>query len=145
MPQRLALMSSVALCAFAAPSIANAAEENDAGDANSIVVTGAAQRETPSATGLSLTLRETPQSVTVIDRQRIDDFALTNVNDLLTQAVGINVERVETDRTEYTSRGFDVTNFQIDGIGLPCAGAFPMARSTRCFTKGSKPFAAPMR
>lgn len=119
MPQRLALMSSVALCAFAAPSIANAAEENDAGDANSIVVTGAAQRETPSATGLSLTLRETPQSVTVIDRQRIDDFALTNVNDLLTQAVGINVERVETDRTEYTSRGFDVTNFQIDGIGLP--------------------------
>jgi outer membrane receptor for ferric coprogen and ferric-rhodotorulic acid len=62
--------------------------------------------------------------VTVIDRQRIDDFALTNVNDLLTQAVGINVERVETDRTEYTSRGFDVTNFQIDGIGLPALGHF---------------------
>lgn len=117
MPLRLVLLSTAALCALATPALA--ANEADADDANSIVVTGSAQRETPSATGLSLTLRETPQSVTVIDRQRIEDFALTNVNDLLAQAVGINVERVETDRTEYTSRGFDVTNFQIDGIGLP--------------------------
>ena len=109
------LFSSGALYAFSSPALA--AEET--GDAEAIVVTGAAQREIPSATGLALTLRETPQSVTVIDRQRIEDFALTNVNDLLTQAVGINVERVETDRTEYTSRGFDVTNFQVDGIGLP--------------------------
>lgn len=116
MPLRLALLSSAALGAFVAPALA---AENAAEDANSIIVTGSAQRETPSATGLSLTLRETPQSVTVIDRQRIEDFALTNVNDLLAQTVGINVERVETDRTEYTSRGFDVTNFQIDGIGLP--------------------------
>lgn len=72
-----------------------------------------------SATGLSLTLRETPQSISVIHRERIDDFALTNVNDLLAQAVGINVERVETDRTYFNSRGFDITSFQLDGIGLP--------------------------
>lgn len=57
--------------------------------------------------------------MTVIDRQRIEDFALTNVRDLLTQTVGINVERTETDRTEFNSRGFDITNFQFDGIGLP--------------------------
>jgi len=84
-----------------------------------IVVTAAAQREVAATTGLPLTLRETPQSVTIIDRERIEDFALTNVNDLLDQVVGINVERTETDRTEYDSRGFDITNFQVDGIGLP--------------------------
>jgi outer membrane receptor for ferric coprogen and ferric-rhodotorulic acid len=33
--------------------------------------------------------------------------------------VGINVEKVETDRTYFNSRGFDITNFQVDGIGLP--------------------------
>lgn len=86
---------------------------------NDIIVTGWLERENDAATGLSLTLRETPQSLTVINRDRMDDFALTNVNDLLAQVVGINVERYETDRTEYNSRGFDITNFQLDNIGLP--------------------------
>ncbi|NYT40610.1 TonB-dependent siderophore receptor [Sphingomonas sp. R-74633] len=84
-----------------------------------IVVTGTLEQKTPSATGLALTPKETPQSITIVDRARIDDFALTNVNDLLAQVVGINVERVETDRTYFNSRGFDVTNFQVDGIGMP--------------------------
>ncbi|TDW64571.1 outer membrane receptor for ferric coprogen and ferric-rhodotorulic acid [Novosphingobium sp. PhB55] len=93
-----------------------------------IVVTGARSKqvdlnESSSATGLDLSIRETPQSVTVVDRQRIDDFALTNVNDLLEQTVGVTVQRNETDRTEYSSRGFDITNFQVDGIGLPLLGA----------------------
>ncbi|MCT6980900.1 TonB-dependent receptor plug domain-containing protein, partial [Salmonella enterica subsp. enterica serovar Oranienburg] len=34
---------------------------------------------------------------------------------------GVNVERVETDRTYYSARGFDVTNFLVDGVGLPFA------------------------
>ncbi len=84
-----------------------------------IVVTGVAAQPSRSATGLTLTPRETPQSITIIDQARIQDFQLTNVNDLLDQTVGINVERVESDRTYYNSRGFDITNFQVDGIGLP--------------------------
>ncbi|WP_267414417.1 TonB-dependent siderophore receptor [Sphingomonas sp. GC_Shp_4] len=88
-----------------------------------IVVTGAKVNETgindsASATGLDLSLRETPQSVSVIDRERIEDFALTNITDVLDQAVGVNVNRNETDRTDYTARGFAVTNRQVDGIGL---------------------------
>jgi outer membrane receptor for ferric coprogen and ferric-rhodotorulic acid len=54
-----------------------------------------------------------------VDRERIDDFQLNTVNELLDQVVGINVERVETDRTYFNARGFDITNFQVDGIGLP--------------------------
>jgi outer membrane receptor for ferric coprogen and ferric-rhodotorulic acid len=83
-----------------------------------VIVTGARIR-TSAVTGLDLSLRETPQSVTIIDQDRIHAFALTNVNDLLAQVTGVNVEKVETDRTYYNSRGFDITNFQVDGIGLP--------------------------
>ncbi|WP_242124416.1 TonB-dependent siderophore receptor [Sphingobium sp. Sx8-8] len=111
---RTALLSSTLAACWALPAHADTVAEAD-----NIIVTGAVTDQNASATGLALTLRETPQSLTVIDRERIEDFALTNVNDLLAQTVGINVERVETDRTYYNARGFDITNFQVDGIGLP--------------------------
>jgi len=76
-------------------------------------------KSTESATRLNTSLKETPQSISVITREQIDDFKLTSVNDLLDMATGIKVERTETDRTYYTARGSDITNFQIDGIGVP--------------------------
>lgn len=61
-------------------------EEGDDQAKPEIVITGTLPADqSASSTGLPLTLRETPQSVTIIDRSRIDDFALTNVNDLLDQ------------------------------------------------------------
>jgi outer membrane receptor for ferric coprogen and ferric-rhodotorulic acid len=80
---------------------------------------GYTARSSNSAVGFDLSRRETPQSISVIDRKMIDDFALTGVNELLDLAPGVNVERVETDRTYYTARGFDVQTFQFDGIGMP--------------------------
>lgn len=71
------------------------------------------------ATRLNLSVKETPQALSVITRQQMDDFSLNTVNDVLEMTPGINVEKVETDRTYYTARGFDVTNFQVDGIGVP--------------------------
>jgi outer membrane receptor for ferric coprogen and ferric-rhodotorulic acid len=116
---RAALLTT-ALLALPCAAWAGPDSEADSNDQQSqIVVTGAATQPSRSATGLALTPRETPQSITVLDQQRIQDFQLTNVNDLLDQTVGINVERIETDRTYYNSRGFDITNFQVDGIGLP--------------------------
>ena len=102
------------MAANAAPALAAEEEVDD----QTIVVTGVNAPITTS-TGLPLTFMETPQSVTIIDQQRIQDFSLTNIKDLLDQVVGISVERVETDRATLSARGFDVTNFQIDGIGLP--------------------------
>ncbi|WP_102795881.1 TonB-dependent siderophore receptor [Bowmanella denitrificans] len=72
-----------------------------------------------SATKLDLTVYETPQTVTVVSRPQMDDFALRSVNDLLAYTPGVTVEKVETDRIYYTARGFDVVNFQYDGIGVP--------------------------
>ncbi len=76
-------------------------------------------RKSGSATGLDLTLRETPQSVSVVTRAKMDDFQLDNVNQVLAGTTGVTVEKVESDRTYYTARGFDITNFQFDGVGAP--------------------------
>lgn len=69
-----------------------------------------------SATKLNLSLREIPQSVSVVTRAKMDDFKLNNVNDILANTTGVKVEKIETDRTYYTARGFDITNFQFDGV-----------------------------
>jgi len=117
--RKLAGVSLVALCAALGASPALAADAADAAPVvDEVVVTGAYTR-TSAVTGLDLSLRETPQSVTILHRDRIEDFGLTDVNQLLAQVTGVNVEKVETDRTYYNSRGFDITNFQVDGIGLP--------------------------
>ncbi|MFT4075466.1 MAG: TonB-dependent siderophore receptor [Asticcacaulis sp.] len=71
------------------------------------------------ATGLDLSLRQTPQSVTVMDAQQIKDFGLDTANKVLANMTGIVVDAIETDRTEYNARGFDITNFQVDGVGQP--------------------------
>jgi len=76
-------------------------------------------RKSPSATGLNQTLRDTPQSVSVLTRTLMDDFKLDSIDRALTLATGVSVERVETDRSYYTARGFDIVNFQVDGIGMP--------------------------
>ena len=72
-----------------------------------------------AATKLELSPRQTPQSISTISRAQLDDFKLTSVNDALKYTPGIQVQEVETDRTYYTARGFDITNFQYDGIGIP--------------------------
>ena len=71
------------------------------------------------ASRLDLAIIDIPQSVSVITDAQLDDFQLNDINSALDSATGINVERIETDRTYYTARGFDITNFQIDGVGLP--------------------------
>jgi outer membrane receptor for ferric coprogen and ferric-rhodotorulic acid len=117
--RRLALASGAALLALT--STVAAAETEPGGASTSVeavVVTGGRTR-TSAVTGLDMSLRETPQSVTIVDQSRIRDFNLTTVSDLLSQVTGVNVEKVETDRTYYNSRGFDITNFQVDGVGLP--------------------------
>ena len=69
-----------------------------------------------TATRMVLKPRETPQSISVITRQYMDDFALDNVDDVMRHTPGITVSAYDTDRTNYYSRGFSINNFQYDGI-----------------------------
>ncbi|ASK35435.1 TonB-dependent siderophore receptor [Alloalcanivorax mobilis] len=76
-----------------------------------------------SASGLQGTPRETPRSVSVITRQQLDDFNATDTRQALSTATGVTVEAAETDRIYYTSRGFDIKSFQIDGVNQPLLDA----------------------
>lgn len=76
-------------------------------------------KSTSTATRLNTSIRETPQSISVITRELLDDFRVFSVNDALSYATGIKVEQFETDRTEYTARGLTITNFQVDGLTTP--------------------------
>ena len=78
----------------------------------------------PSATTtrLNLTAGQTPQGITSIKREQLDDFQLNSIRDVLESTPGVNVQKVETDRTYFTARGFDITNFQYDGMGMGLTG-----------------------
>jgi outer membrane receptor for ferric coprogen and ferric-rhodotorulic acid len=72
-----------------------------------------------TATGLDLSLRETPQGLSVVSRELMDDFQLSDINAVLNIVPNVNVEEIETNRTYFVARGFDIINFQRDGLGLP--------------------------
>ncbi|TLP73674.1 TonB-dependent siderophore receptor [Pseudomonas nitroreducens] len=74
-----------------------------------------------STTRMKLTDQETPQGVTTITRQQMDDFGLNDVRDALRSAPTVTVEQFETDRTIFTSRGYQIDTFEYDGMGLPFA------------------------
>ena len=74
-----------------------------------------------TATRLPLSLRDTPQSVSIVTRAQIEDFQLNDINALLGTVPGINIQFSDTDRVYYSARGFDIQTFQIDGIGVPFA------------------------
>jgi len=69
-----------------------------------------------TSTRLVLTPKETPQSVSVVTRQHMDDFGLNNVDDVMRHTPGITVSAFDTERTNYYARGFSINNFQYDGI-----------------------------
>lgn len=72
-----------------------------------------------TSTKMNLSILETPQTVSVVTREKMNDFSLTTLNNVLKYTPGVTVEEIETDRTKYTSRGFEISNFQVDGISLP--------------------------
>jgi len=71
-----------------------------------------------SSTRLNIPLKETPQSITVITQQRLQDQHLTNLTDTLEAVSGITVVRegLGADTDSYYSRGFAINNYEIDGV-----------------------------
>ncbi|KXJ60731.1 MAG: ligand-gated channel protein [Alteromonas sp. Nap_26] len=89
-------------------------------DVEKIRIVGVRQnRVSRGATGLTMEISETPQSISILSEDLMQSFGAFNINDALKLAPGINVEEWETNRTNYTARGFEIKNTQIDGVGLP--------------------------
>ncbi|MGE8590845.1 MAG: TonB-dependent siderophore receptor, partial [Alcaligenes sp.] len=89
------------------------------GNSDPAVTEGTGSYTTPAssaATGLTLSLRETPQSVSVVTRQRIDDQNLRSLDEVMGNVVGVQVVSEDTDRTDFWSRGFYIDSLQYDGV-----------------------------
>ncbi|NRR31440.1 ferric-rhodotorulic acid/ferric-coprogen receptor FhuE [Oxalobacteraceae bacterium] len=77
-----------------------------------------------TATRQSMSLRDTPQSVSVVTQQRIEDQGLAAITDVINNVTGVSVNQYETHRAGFTARGFDIDNLQIDGIPTPWDAAW---------------------
>lgn len=69
-----------------------------------------------ASTRLALTVRETPQSISTMGRIRLDEELIFNVNDALKDVTAVHVSFYDTQRPLYFARGFQITDFQIDGV-----------------------------
>ncbi len=79
---------------------------------------------TNSSTKLPLSIRETPQTVTVVTRQNMDDQGAQSIGDVLRNAPGISTQAYDSDRMEYSARGYAITNYQFDGVNSMYDGVF---------------------
>lgn len=75
-----------------------------------------------TATGLRLSARETPQSISVVTRQQIEDQNLTTVAQVLEQTTGVVLNTTGpsgSDANQIYVRGFEVSSIQVDGVNRP--------------------------
>lgn len=63
-------------------------------------------------------IKEIPQSVSVVTQQRFVDQNLTTMKDVLENAPGVTVVPMFGTGDQYYSRGFFIENFQYDGVPL---------------------------
>lgn len=73
---------------------------------------------TNTSTKLTLTPRETPQTVTVVTSQQMRDFGMTSVDDALKTVSGVFVTDRGNNGSDYISRGFQMQS-QYDGAPNP--------------------------
>ncbi len=69
-----------------------------------------------TATRLNLSIRDTPQAVTVITRERIQDQGLATVNDVVQNAPGLTFRQFGPERASFYARGMYVDNIMYDGL-----------------------------
>lgn len=73
-------------------------------------------KTTRAGTKMLLTPRDVPQSVSVVTEQRMKDQDLQSVDEVLTNATGVSSQEVDSERSQYFSRGFQITDFSYDDI-----------------------------
>ena len=71
---------------------------------------------TSTATKMNLSIRETPQSISVITRQRMDDQHLSSITDVLKETPGITMSQDGGERFNIYSRGSAINSYQFDGV-----------------------------
>ncbi|CAM4104452.1 TonB-dependent siderophore receptor [Bordetella muralis] len=68
-------------------------------------------------------IRQTPQPVTIISRQFIDDRDMPDLHDVMQNTPGVTVDYTDSERVTYYSRGFQIDSLQIDGLNVYQSGS----------------------
>ncbi|WP_226812693.1 TonB-dependent siderophore receptor [Aliarcobacter butzleri] len=73
-----------------------------------------------TATKLNLSQRDTPQSVSVMTRQQIEDFGYTTLDDAMQNITGISIDKgyLVGDSGNFSARGFEISNIMLDGVPI---------------------------
>lgn len=129
-PLRLSLLAVVVATAFTHHNV-RAAETTTAAAADNQTITvnasadssGADTAETDysvpvtrAGTKLTSTVRDIPQSVSIITKQRMQDQQLQSLGEVLNNTTAIQESTADMDRKTYYSRGFLIDNYMVDGI-----------------------------
>lgn len=132
--KRLISLSLFTAVALQVQVVANETEvkKNNLNTLDSVLIYGE-HEETSSATKLDMTIFETPQAVSVVSDVQVEDYNLKDTAAILEQVPGVRVEKTETDRTYYNARGFNIVNFQYDGVGVPTSGTFHGIEDTSAY------------
>ena len=75
-----------------------------------------------TTTGLELSPRETPQSVSVVTQKQMKGQGITRLSDALRQTTGINVVE-DSSRVRFQSRGFYIDQIEEDGMASQVPGS----------------------
>ena len=144
-PKRLPLVLALALAyssapAFAADTDATPAADRPAGSPSTVLVTADRVDGGYAADGVGITkgsasLRDTPQSVSVLTRQRLDDQNLRTLDEALQSTTGIIVEQGSSYERTYYSRGFAVDTVQYDGVPTQRGSGFAISPDLAVFER----------
>ncbi len=117
---KLKLALAVQLACLPAAAIAADTQNQDEKAVETITVRGqyTVNETIDTATGLGLTLLETPQSVSVMTAQRIQDLDISSIADAVTQTPGLTSKAFDSTRNTFSARGFDIDKFQLDGVPM---------------------------
>lgn len=100
----------------ALPEVSVRARREKAVNATEATGSYAALGPLSTATRLPLSVRETPQSISVMTRQRIEDENLRSVESVLDRTPGISIQNIGSSRFSIMSRGYAIENYQLDGV-----------------------------
>ncbi len=83
----------------------------------------------------SRSLRETPQSVSVVNRQRLKDQDLRTLDQALGSITGLVVEQTSSHERRFFSRGFEIETVQYDGVTTQRGSGFNISADLSVFDR----------
>lgn len=93
------------------------------GTQETVIVTGTTINDPILSSRTGDTLRDRPQSVTIVTRERLDAQNLNTLTAALEQTTGVTITTTSLTQKDFYSRGFRIESIQIDG-GAPITNGF---------------------